>query len=57
MKDCRCHLCKNAGLECPKGYFGGLCICDVCGFKFALTAPLCAPPITCPECNGTVTYE
>jgi hypothetical protein len=57
MADVRCALCKYTGVECPLGYFGGLCTCDVCGHRFALAAPLCAPPVTCPQCNGTVTYE
>lgn len=53
----RCGDCIAAGIECPRGYFGGRVDCDVCRYAFALSAPGCAPEIACPECGGTVTYE
>lgn len=53
----RCKGCIAYGIECWRGYYGGAVSCDVCRYRFALAAPMCAPRITCPECNGAVTYE
>lgn len=53
----RCPDCIKAGVECPRGYFSGKVTCDVCRYVFILAAPGCAPRITCPQCNGSVTYE
>lgn len=34
----RCGSCIRMGVECPLGYFGGVVSCDVCGFRFTLSA-------------------
>jgi hypothetical protein len=57
MTEMRCGDCIELGIECPRGYYGGACKCDVCGYRFALASPNCAPDITCPECKGTIEYE
>lgn len=57
MTEMRCGACRAIAVECPLGYYGGVVHCDVCGYRFELKAPNCAPRIHCPECRGTVTYE
>jgi hypothetical protein len=52
--DMRCTECQAIGCECPRGYFTGEMLCDVCAFRFVLAKTNCAPEITCPECNGSV---
>ena len=59
MTEMRCHDCRELGLECPRGYFAGVLRCDVCGYRFALSAPMCAPidRVHCPECGASTTEE
>lgn len=55
----RCGDCRAIGVECPRGYFAGVLACDVCGYRFVLSAPRCAPidSVSCVKCGGRTSAE
>lgn len=56
--DLRCIDCRQIGCECPKGYFAGILHCEVCGFRFVLSAAECVRYVVrCPDCGGSVDEE
>lgn len=59
MTEMRCGDCQDMGCECPRGYFAGILQCDVCPYRFALSAANCAPidGVTCPQCESSTTIE
>jgi hypothetical protein len=55
----RCPDCRRLKVECPRGYVAEIRQCDVCGYRFALSAPGCAPECRCPRegCVGSTSVE
>ena len=51
----RCSDCIAMGVECPSGYKVDRMVCDVCGFRLALTYTACTDvECACPECGGSL---
>lgn len=58
--DARCATCREAGIECPRGYDNTIATCNVCGRRHVVTFAACNENYylaACPTCGGSTDQQ